>query len=197
MKMTRFEKRFVNREKKSRRNIAALEKAFDHIDTGSVKTVLELGCGVGFVSRHLAETYNFAVYGTDYDDEQIQIAHQLQPKLDHLFFQIENAARLSFEDSMFDLVISQNVFHHIPNWQKAIQEIARVLRSDGYFIWLDITFSGMVKKCFLPVVKNYGLYTIGDIKTTLHLYEFNTLFFEHLSHGPFSQYHFVTQQTGK
>jgi ubiquinone/menaquinone biosynthesis C-methylase UbiE len=193
MKMTRIEKQFVNRKKKSERNIKKFELALKYIDMKKIKTVLELGCGIGFVSHYLAETYNLKVYGTDYDSEQIQIANKLQPKIDHLSFQVEDAAKLSFEDSSVDLVLSQNVFHHIPNWENAIKEIARVLCSGGYFLWLDLTFPGIVKTIFLPFVKNYGLYTINDIEKSFEAHKFKNLFYERSANGPLSQHHFILQ----
>jgi SAM-dependent methyltransferase len=193
MKMTRMEKRFVNRKKKSDRNIQKLELAFEYIDKEPIKIVLELGCGIGFVSHYLAQTYNWQVFGTDYDAEQIQIANKLQPKIDHLSFQVEDAAQLSFDNSTVDLVVSQNVFHHIPNWQNAIKEIARVLSPGGYFVWLDLSFPQIVKKIFLPFVKNYGVYTIDDIKKSFDINNFKNLFHERITHGPMTQHHFVLQ----
>ena len=193
MKMTRFEKRFVNRKNKSERNIKKLELAFEHIAIEKIKIVLELGCGIGFVSQYLAETYNWRVYGTDYDEEQIQIAAKLQPKIDHLSFQVEDATNLSFKDSSVDLVLSQNVFHHIPNWEDAIHETARVLRSRGYVIWLDLIFPKVVKSIFRAFIKNYGLYTINDIKKTFKDSGFRTLFHEQSAHIPMRQHHFILQ----
>ena len=132
--MTRIEKRFVNRKKKSERNIKILESALNLVDLTKIKSVLEIGCGIGFVSHYLAETYKFDMYGTDYDPEQIRIAEKIQPKIEHLHFQVEDATHLTFEDSSIDLVLSQNVFHHIPHWEDAIKEITRVLSSGGYLL---------------------------------------------------------------
>ena len=193
MKMTRIEKRFVNRKKKSEKNIEKIESDFKLIDLTKIKTVLELGCGVGFISSYLAENYDFEVYGTDYDSEQIQIAKNIQPKIKHLYFQVEDASRLTFENSSIDLVISQNVFHHVPNWADAVKEIARVLSSGGYFTWLDLTFPKLVKNMFLPIVKNYGLYTIKDIKSAFEIHGFKQLAHEQSAHGPMSQHHFLLQ----
>ncbi len=193
MEMTQIEKRFVNRRKKSEGNIKKIRSAFQQIEIKKINTVLELGCGVGFVSSYLAESYNFAVYGTDYDLEQIQLAQKLQPVIEHLHFQVEDATKLSFEDASIDLVLSQHVFHHIPNWSDSIWEIERVLRPGGYFIWLDITFPELVKNIFKPFVKNYGLYTIDDIKSAFEKSGFKKLSHEHLSHGPLSQHHFVLE----
>lgn len=193
MKMTRIEKQFVNRKKQAKQNIKNLECALEYIDMKKIKIALELGCGIGFVSHHLAKTYNFKVYGTDYDNEQIHIATQMQPDIDHLSFQVEDAAKLSFENSSIDLVISQNIFHHIPHWKNAIQEIARVLCSGGYVVWSDITFPRIVKTIFLPFIKNYGLYTINDIENAFAFHEFKKLFYEQLAHGPLSQHQYVLQ----
>jgi ubiquinone/menaquinone biosynthesis C-methylase UbiE len=193
MKMTRMEKQFVNRKKKSERNIKKLELALEYIDMEKIKTVLEIGCGIGFVSHYLAEKYNFTVYGTDYDDEQIQIACNIQPKINRLSFQVEDAAKLSFGDLSVDLVLSQNVFHHIPNWGNAVQEIARVLSPGGYLVWLDLAFPGIVKNIFLPLVRNYGLYTVQDIEKAFETHKFKKLYHERTVHGPFSQHHFVLQ----
>ena len=194
MKMSRIEKRFVNRKKKSERLIKKLELALEQVDLAKIKTILELGCGIGFVSYYLARTYNVNVYGTDYDAEQIQLANKLHPKIDHLYFQVEDATKLSFEDASVDLVISQNVFHHIPNWQDAIKEIARILCSGGYFIWLDLTFPRIIKNIFLPFVKNYGLYTIDDLMIAFNIHGFKKLSHERLAHGPLRQHHFVMQR---
>ena len=193
MKMTHIEKRFVNRRKKSERNIKKLELALEQIDLAKIKTVLELGCGIGFVSYYLAKTYNFNVCGTDYDVDQIQIANKLHPKTAHLYFQVEDATNLSFEDATIDLVLSQNVFHHMPKWEHAIKEIARILSCGGYFIWLDLTFPRIIKNIFHPFVKNYGLYTIDDIMTALKTHGFEKLYHECLGHGPLNQHHFVMQ----
>ena len=193
MKMTRFEKRFVNRKKISASNIKKLELAFEYINIDTINTVLEIGCGVGFVSAYLADSYKFDIYGTDCDAEQIRIAEKIQPKRDNLHYQVQDAKKLSFEDSSIGLVLSQNVFHHIPDWEGTIHEIKRVLYPNGYFIWFDLAYPEIVKKIFLPFVKNYGLYTVNDIKTAFKDFDFKTLFQERLSHGPLSQYHYVLQ----
>jgi ubiquinone/menaquinone biosynthesis C-methylase UbiE len=194
MKMTRLEKVFVNRKRKSEGNIKKLESDFKFLDVSKIQKVLELGCGIGFVSSYLAKTYHFKVYGTDYDPEQIQIARQVQPELEHLVFQVEDATHLSFQDSEFDLVISQNVFHHIPDWERAVEEISRVLRTGGVLIWLDLAFPEMIKLLFLPVVKNYGLYTCSDIKTAFTANALLPIVHDRPAHGPFRQEHFVLQR---
>lgn len=193
MKMTRIEKCFVNRKKKSETNIKKLLLALEDIEIEKIKTVLEIGCGMGFVSSYLAGTYGFNVFGVDYDTEQIKLAKIIQSEIKNLNFQVEDATKLSFGDHHFDLVLSQDVFHHIPNWEDAIKEIARILCPGGYFIWLDFSFPKIIKKLFLPFVKNYGLYTTSDLTKAFETHGFKNLSHEQSTHGLLQQHRFVLQ----
>ena len=47
MRMSRFEKLFVNREKKGVRNFQQLRRLLDGVDAGAMHHALELGCGIG------------------------------------------------------------------------------------------------------------------------------------------------------
>lgn len=64
----------------------------------------------------------------------------------------------NFEDEVFDLVVTQDVFEHLPYPEKAIKEIARTLKKGGYFI----STIPLVKK-FNPTVK-WAELVDGDVK---------------------------------
>jgi ubiquinone/menaquinone biosynthesis C-methylase UbiE len=112
-----------------------------------------------------------------------------------LRFSVEDASNLSFKDGSFDLVLSQNVFHHIPAWDVAVHEVSRVLRQGGYFIWLDLVFPRFAKTIFQPLAKNYGLYTFDDIEMALTKSGFNQQFYERVAHGPFTHHQFVLKKS--
>jgi len=194
MEMSRLEKWMVNRENKAKRNIARLRQRLAALPSETIKDVLELGCGIGDVAAFLSETYNMKVWGTDYDPEQIQISRKRHPENKHLIYQIEDAEHLSFQDARFDLVVSQNVFHHLPKWQAAVREVARVLRPGGFLLWLDLTFPKWIGKLFQPFVKNHSLYCIADVKYVFEKQGFEKRFHEKRIHGPFFQHHMVWQK---
>ena len=194
MEMTRLEKWLVNREKKAERNIARVRQDLTALPSKALKDVLELGCGIGDVAAFLSETYNMKVWGTDYDHKQIQIARKRHPENEHLTYQVEDAARLSFQDASFDLVISQNVFHHLPQWQPAVREVNRVLKPGGFLLWLDLTLPKWVARLFQPLVKKYSLYCIAEVKYVFEKQGFKQLFDERRTHGPFFQRHMVWQK---
>lgn len=194
MEMTRLEKWLVNRTGKAERNIARIEHCLSELPAESITTALELGCGIGAVAAFLAENYSMRVWGTDTDPAQIQIARQRHPETAHLSFRVEDAANLSFEDADFDLVVSQNVFHHMAKWQTAVREIARVLKLGGYLLWLDLAFPGWIAQRFQPLVKRHGLYCISEAKTVFRQHGFEERFHKRRMHGLFSQHHIAWQK---
>ena len=195
MKMSKFEKRFVNRRNKAEKNIMKVRDILKKFESENIRNVLEIGCGIGLVSAYLTNEYGINVYGTDFDPEEIQLAKQLNNERDNLHFKVEDAAELSFADNSFDLVISQNVFHHIPNWQKAVSEIQRVLRPGGSLIWLDLVFPILLKKMFKFITKNYGLYTLNDIYSEFDKAGFETVQKQKMVHGPFMHYEMVLKKS--
>jgi ubiquinone/menaquinone biosynthesis C-methylase UbiE len=194
MKMSGFEKRFVNRERKAKGNIKKLVKQMQMLDLPDALSILEIGCGIGSVSAYLADNYSALVWGTDFDSDEIEMARKLHPENDHLRYQVEDASNLSFGNDQFDLVVSQNVFHHIPKWGKAIYEISRVLKSNGYLFWLDLAFPRPLVSVLKKVIKNYGLYTIKEIRTTFKNAGLEELNYEKMIHGPMIHHHLVLKK---
>jgi ubiquinone/menaquinone biosynthesis C-methylase UbiE len=194
MEMTKFEKKFVNRRQKAEANFKNLCAGLKKIDTSSIKNVLELGCGIGIASALLSEKFQFDVYGTDYDKQQIALAKEMNRENELLHFQFEDAANLTFDTSCFDMVVSQHVFHHIPNWKSAIYEVARVLRPGGYFIWADFACSRTLQFLFQGIFKNYGVYGIAEIREEFSEGGFEELSFQKGFPLPFGRYEIIMQK---
>nr|MBF0223157.1 class I SAM-dependent methyltransferase [Desulfobulbaceae bacterium] len=47
----------------------------------------------------------------------------------------EDLMALSYEDGFFDVVVTSDVLEHVPNYPKAFEEITRVLKDDGTFVF--------------------------------------------------------------
>ena len=167
MKMSKIEKRFVNSKRHAQKNIKLVERLFNRIDVSNINRVLEIGCGVGIVSAHLANRYNMNVMGIDLDPEQIAIAKMYNKENEHLKFIEADATKLPFGDHEFDMVLSIYVLHHMGNWEKPLEETNRVLKQNGYFIFYDLACSKFTARIFSPFVKKYAFYTIDDISNCL------------------------------
>jgi ubiquinone/menaquinone biosynthesis C-methylase UbiE len=93
--------------------------------------VLEVGCGTACDGRYLVEN------GVDYravDASRRSLAlareHFSQQGLPARFANAD-ATALPFADGAFDLVFSIGVVHHVPDWERACREIARVTAPAG------------------------------------------------------------------
>jgi ubiquinone/menaquinone biosynthesis C-methylase UbiE len=194
MEMRRLEKRLVNRRKKAERNIAKVRQCLSTIKLKNMRDALELGCGIGAVAAYLAATYEMDAYGIDYDSEQIKIARRMHPETARLQYRVEDAAHLSFQDASFDLIVSQNVFHHIRDWQAVVKEIARVLKPEGFLIWLDLAFPKFIQTLFQPLAKKHSLYCFSDVRGAFETHGFKQIFYERLMHGFFFHHHVIWQK---
>jgi ubiquinone/menaquinone biosynthesis C-methylase UbiE len=117
---------------------------------------LEIGCGAGFSSAHIAAKYKMRVVGTDVEADRIETARKKNGDNVRLSFLAADATALPLEDAAFDLVLSQNVFHHIPDWRAAAEEVARVTRPGGLFLFSDISGPGTLMKLFSRLEKDHG-----------------------------------------
>lgn len=95
------------------------------------KNVLEIGCGNGADGVLFAQ--NGALYtGVDLTQTAIEATKRHFDILGLAgSFQIENAEKLSFNNSSFDIVYSHGVLHHSPVPLNAIKEVFRVLQPGG------------------------------------------------------------------
>lgn len=93
------------------------------------KDILEIGCGNGYGGYLLNQLGPKSYIGLDVMEEQIAIARKNHPQYEFL---VQDAADLrQFADGSKDMVIIFGVLHHIPEWRKTLDEIARVLKPGG------------------------------------------------------------------
>lgn len=101
-----------------------LEDIHFYIKQLNPRTILDIGCGEGFVDQFLIQrSPHCQIRGIDISLESIQLAQKRTPKLD---IQQGNAYNLPFKDNTFDLTIATEVLEHLNNPEKAIMEARRV-----------------------------------------------------------------------
>lgn len=138
MKMGKLEKRFINNAAHSQSVVQHTEGMMRHISTQPGQTYLDVGCGNGAAAIYVAQTYGLNVTGVDVDAEQIALAQTaVSGTTQTRFIQIDGR-QLSFEEGEFDIVFSNKVTHHIPNWLDALAEMVRVLKQGGYLLYSDL-----------------------------------------------------------
>lgn len=193
MKMRNIEKLFINAEKHKKRTIERFQNLIEFADVKENQNFLEVGCGAGAVSVYCAENYPFTVTGVDVDPEQIALARSEAGALDIQFMEAD-ATRLPFEDERFDIVLSFGVTHHIADWLGALKEIARVLKPNGYFLYMEIVYPGVLAKIGKSFEHSYGITTVDRINQFVKENNFSEVYSSVKKSLVFNEYEAVLQK---
>ena len=119
------------------------------------KQVLELATGTGLIAKHIVRSADH-IEATDASQEMIEQAKQ-GVKSTKLHFSVQDMFHLPYADRSFDVVIVSNALHIVPEPEKALTEIRRVLRDDGVliaptFTHSDNDFRGKAKAFFMKLI---------------------------------------------
>ena len=145
-----------------RKDAAAYERLYELLcPVVRHKTVLELATGTGLIAKNIVNAAAH-IEATDASPEMI-----LETKRDNqsakLHFSVQDMFRLPYADKSFDVVIVSNALHIVPQPEKALVEIRRVLKDDGVLIAPTFThaensFSGKVRAFFMKLA-GFPLYS--------------------------------------
>ena len=116
------------------------------------KTVLELAAGTGLIAKHIANAAEY-IEVTDASEQMIRQAEQ-EDHAENLHFSVQDMFCLPYADAAFDVVIVSNALHIVPQPEKSLREIKRVLKDDGVLIAPTFThaensFLGKIKAFFM------------------------------------------------
>ncbi len=108
--------------------LRAVESGF-YRDLELASPSLDLGCGDGHFA---ALTFDTVI---DAGLDPLIVPHQTRAERDVYRLRVcADAGRIPFPDGFFASVVSNSVLEHIPHFQDALRETARVLRPGGLFI---------------------------------------------------------------
>ena len=108
------------------------------------KDVLEVGCGHGGGASYLTRTLGPASYtGLDLNPAGIAFCQE-RHRVRGLQFVRGDAENLPFPDNSFDAVLNIESSHLYPDFPRFLDEVARVLRPGGHFLYADLRFADTV-----------------------------------------------------
>eukprot|EP00250_Pteridium_aquilinum_P026531 c3314_g1_i1 orf=362-1411(-) len=99
--------------------------------------ILDVGCGIGGSSRHLARKYGAQVVGITLSPNQAKRATELTSSAglsDKVNFQVADALNQPFPDEHFDFVWSMESGEHMPDKGKFMSELVRVTKPGGQIL---------------------------------------------------------------
>ena len=143
MKLNRIEKTLMNnpiRAMVQRHHEAALMERLGGRVEGA--RVLEIGCGRGVGTEIIFERFGAReVHALDVDPDMVARARRRLSgyPANRLTLFVGDAAAIRAEDASYDAVFDFGIIHHVPAWQRAVAEVARVLKPDGKFFFEEVT----------------------------------------------------------
>lgn len=159
-----------------------LPTQFAKIDKGD--TVIDLGSGAGndcFVARH--ETgIEGKVIGIDFTPIMIEKARINAEKLgyNNVEFREGDIDAMPVSDNIADVIVSNCVLNLVPNKEKVIKEIFRVLKPGGHFSISDIVLVGDLPKALKEDAEMYAGCVAGAIQKTDYLQHITNAGFENV-----------------
>jgi len=107
------------------------------LNPGYHDNLLDLGCGVGWAVRVLAERASRGlVLGIDLSDRMIEQARNSYRNPPNAFFLVADAARIPCQSGFFNAVLSVESVYYYPNLEGAFAEVSRILTPSGKAFFL-------------------------------------------------------------
>jgi 2-polyprenyl-3-methyl-5-hydroxy-6-metoxy-1,4-benzoquinol methylase len=112
-----------------REHVARYRFALEHAEG---KKVLDVACGVGYGSYILAAKARNVV-GLDISKDAIDFA-KLNYSAPNMEFTVSDVLSIPFDDKSFDLIVAFEIFEHLADTQKFLNELKRVYKDGGMII---------------------------------------------------------------
>ncbi|MHC5191610.1 MAG: class I SAM-dependent methyltransferase [Planctomycetota bacterium] len=156
-------------------NLDFLEET--HLINSAVKA-LELGCGTGNLAAHL-QAQGVSMVAADISETAIEHARKTHPGIE---FQTHPAEELPYDDNTFDAVMSFDVLEHLPDVDRHLSEVWRVLKPTGHYLLQtpnklsNATFETLKCRSFEWKKYHPSLHFHGQLKRRLRKHRFDPKF---------------------
>ena len=150
--------------------------------------VLDVGCGTGTILSELSKNDKINLAGVDLSENMINIAKKrFSDKVD---LKIGDSEKLPWKDNNFDAVICTDSFHHYPNPERVLGEMARVLTPQGHLIIGDPWAITPVRQLMNLLLKHskagdFRIYSESEINRLFMKCGFSVLSFSMVNHSSF------------
>jgi len=107
----------------------ARDTAFEAVREAQPARVLEVGCGWGEFAERLLRELGVEVVAVDQSQRMVELARERG-----VAAQLGDVQQLPFEDASFDVSVANWMLYHVADLDRALSELARVLRPGGRLV---------------------------------------------------------------
>ena len=121
-------------------------------------SILELGCGTGnmWIGRDEIVNASSRIVLSDFSEGMINTAKDNLKGYDKIKYQVIDIQDIPYEDDSFDIVIGNMMLYHVPDLDKGLSEVRRVLKPGGTFYCATFGEHGIVEY-LSKVLGKYGV----------------------------------------
>lgn len=125
----------TRRQQKGRKAIAVINdylKKYNNTQTKGL-SLIDIGCSTGYMTKIYGEHFK-SITGIDIDENAVNYAKRHNSR-DNITYQIADSMNLPFPDNCFDLATCTHIYEHVPDSERMISEIYRVLKPNGFCLF--------------------------------------------------------------
>jgi ubiquinone/menaquinone biosynthesis C-methylase UbiE len=132
------------------------------------KEILDIGCGRGGTIHLIKQSSTpRSITGVDLSSEAIRFCREFHGN-EHTSFTTADAEELPFRDRSFDVVVNIESSHSYPNRERFCAQVARVLRTNGWFLHADVLSTNEFQR-LAGWLSEHGMIRMRDIDVTANV----------------------------
>ncbi|MDQ3066117.1 MAG: class I SAM-dependent methyltransferase [Actinomycetota bacterium] len=105
------------------------QAVFEAVREATPRRFLDVGCGMGELAERVQNELGVEVIAVDVSPRMVELT-----KARGVDARIADVQELPFEDQSFDVVAANWVLYHVPDLDRGVRELARVLQPGGHLV---------------------------------------------------------------
>jgi arsenite methyltransferase len=126
--------------------VAQRERVLDALALRSGERVVDLGCGPGLLALQMAERVGRGgeIQCIDGSESMLAIAQRRCAGMNWVHVRMGDVAALPYADQSFDAAVCTQVYEYVPDIDRALAELYRVLKAGGRAVIVDTDWESCV-----------------------------------------------------
>ena len=120
--------------------------------------VLELGCGTGNMWKDRDDVINLCskLVLSDFSEGMVATTKENLSNYDNIEYRVIDIQEIPYEDETFDAVIANMMLYHVPDIDRGLAEVRRVLKKNGSFYCATYGEHGIIEY-LSKILSTYGV----------------------------------------